>query len=253
MFAFSRAPAATLWAPTCSVRDARRSTAPQTPRPQLHRAARPALAPPPPHALPGTDPQASLQLDGEVRSQLPSWLTLIGFATLEAARRANLTSFALTGPHIYWGLAWYTLAYAALATLSPPDSDSFDPVANSVGPIFLALHQIGFGGRLQPFTAAAALFGYFWIDQLPSFAYSRVVWACTLLAAMFKGLTAQWLVGAFGVSALWRLVNQLQGGGAVRPQEVAFAGLAGWALYKQAEVPLALMIMAAQLVAALVS
>lgn len=43
----------------------------------------------------------------------------------------------------------------------------------------------------------------------------------------------QWLVGAFGVSALWRLVNQLQGGGAVRPQEVAFAGLAGWALYKQ--------------------
>lgn len=39
--------------------------------------------------------QASLQLDGEVRSQLPSWLTLIGFATLEAARRANLTRWVL--------------------------------------------------------------------------------------------------------------------------------------------------------------
>lgn len=45
-------------------------------------------------------------------------------------------------------------------------------------------------------------------------------------------LPLQWLVCAFALSALWRLVNQLQAGGAVRPQELGFAGLACWALYK---------------------
>lgn len=35
----------------------------------------------------------------------------------------------------------------------------------AAGPIFLALNQIGFfGGRLPPFSAAAALFGYFWVS-----------------------------------------------------------------------------------------
>ncbi|KAL4422763.1 hypothetical protein ABPG75_008960 [Micractinium tetrahymenae] len=250
----SLSPAAT-WAPrACSAHPVRRLSAPPAAPAGRRQATRPALAP---AALPGTDPQASLPLDGEVRSQLPSWLTLAGYAVLEAARRANLTSFTLTAPHIYWGLAWYTLIYAALATLSPADDNngaSFDPVASAVGPIFLALNQIGFfGGRLAPFSAAAALFGYFWIDQLPSFPYSRLAWGGTLAAAVVYGVTAQWLVGAFGLSALWRLVHQLQGGGAVRPQELAFAGLAGWALYKKAAVPLSLVIMAAQLVAALIS
>ena len=40
----------------------------------------------------------------------------------------------------------------------------------------------------------------------------------------------QWLVGAFGLSALGRL---FRGGNRIRPQELAFAGLAGWAFYKQ--------------------
>ncbi|KAL4448912.1 hypothetical protein ABPG77_007629 [Micractinium sp. CCAP 211/92] len=251
MFALSRVTAAISAPRALSAHPASRIAAPQAARPRLHQPTRRALAPPLPHALPGTDPQASLQLDGDVRSQLPSWLTLVGFAALEAARRANFASVAITGSHIYWGLAWYTLIYAVLATLNPEDS-SFDPVATTVGPIFLALNQIGFGGRLQPFPVAAALFGYFWIDQLPPFAYSRVAWGLTLAFAVFKGYTAQWLVCAFALSALWRLVNQLQAGGAVRPQELGFAGLACWALYKGAEVPLALMIMAAQLVAALI-
>lgn len=43
----------------------------------------------------------------------------------------------------------------------------------------------------------------------------------------------QWLVAAFGLSATWRMVQQLLHGGGVRVQEAAFAGLAGWALYKQ--------------------
>ena len=46
----------------------------------------------------------------------------------------------------------------------------------------------------------------------------------------------QWLVGAFGLSALGRL---FRGGNRIRPQELAFAGLAGWAFYKQVPPPLA--------------
>lgn len=42
-------------------------------------------------------------------------------------------------------------------------------------------------------------------------------------------------MGAFELAALWRLSQPLRGGGGgVRLQEVAFAGLAAWALYAKA-------------------
>lgn len=64
----------------------------------------------------------------------------------------------------------------------------------------------------------------------------------------------QWLVGAFLLSSGWRLAQALAaGGGGLRLQDAGFAGLAAWALWTGAEGPLALAIMAGQLLAAVVS
>jgi hypothetical protein len=128
-------------------------------------------------------------------------------------------------------------------------------------------------GRIAPFEAATFLFGYLWVsggssgcaartprhgpsllpgpahggllpaaacpaatqlDKLPSFQQSRWVWMATLVAAIYKGLSAQWLVAAFGLSALWKLVAQYRDTSTIQsPQEVAFVALAAWAFYKQ--------------------
>ena len=66
----------------------------------------------------------------------------------------------------------------------------------------------------------------------------------------------QWLVAAFGVSALWSLYQGwAEGGGAskLRFQHALFAALAGWAFYSGAATPVALFIMMGQLVASVVA
>lgn len=64
----------------------------------------------------------------------------------------------------------------------------------------------------------------------------------------------QWLVSAFFVSSGWRLAQGLlHERREVRVQDACFAGLAAWALYVGAEVPMALAIMAGQLAAAVIS
>lgn len=63
----------------------------------------------------------------------------------------------------------------------------------------------------------------------------------------------QWLVAAFGVASIWRLVRGAQGGGGVRLQNAAFAALAAWAFYGRQEAPIALAIMAGHMMAEVVS
>ena len=63
----------------------------------------------------------------------------------------------------------------------------------------------------------------------------------------------QWLVAAFGAGSLWKLLNQLQGGGGVRPQNAAFVALAAWALYSRHTLLVALAVMAGHMAAELVS
>lgn len=60
----------------------------------------------------------------------------------------------------------------------------------------------------------------------------------TLVAAIYKGYSAQWLVAAFGLSAAWRLVAQYRDDSTIKsPQQVAFVALAAWAFYKQVGPP----------------
>lgn len=59
---------------------------------------------------------------------------------------------------------------------------------------------------------------------------------------------AQWMVAAFGLSALWRVFEAVKAKATPAPQEAAFLALAAWAFYKQAEMPVALAMMAAHIV-----
>lgn len=63
----------------------------------------------------------------------------------------------------------------------------------------------------------------------------------------------QWLVAAFGLGSLWKLLNQLQGGGGVRPQNALFVALAAWALYAKHTPLVALAVMAGHMAAEVVS
>lgn len=66
--------------------------------------------------------------------------------------------------------------------------------------------------------------------------------------------SVQWLVAAFGLSSLWRAAQRLQNGGGPLPVlEAACVGAAGYALRLGAAEPLALAVMAARMVASLVS
>lgn len=56
-------------------------------------------------------------------------------------------------------------------------------------------------------------------------------------------------MGALGVSSLWNLWQQYRADKRVRYQDAAFAGLAAFAFYKQVELPVAVTMMAAQMVA----
>ncbi|PRW32919.1 2-dehydropantoate 2-reductase [Chlorella sorokiniana] len=214
--------------------------------------AAPALRQPSPRRLQAL-PGISENIDDETRSELPGYLTLAAYAAQELAKRGQL-GFQLTGPLIFKALAWYTLASALLAALDVQGPGLQDRVGGFVGPAFLAVNFLGgLGGLLSPFEAAAAGFGVLLADALPAFAYSRWVWLATLAAAIYSGLASQWLVGAFGLGSLWKLLNQLQGGGGVRPQNAAFAALAAWALYAKPTQLVALAVMAGHMAAEVVS
>ncbi|EFN51297.1 hypothetical protein CHLNCDRAFT_141242 [Chlorella variabilis] len=189
-----------------------------------------------------------LPMDSEAREELPKWLTLAGLAASQLSKQFNLTRFQLTTSHIYVALAGYTVAWAALTMLDRDSRVQFDVVGSAIGPMFVAVHALGgFGGRVAPMDVATFLFGWWWIGKLPAFPYSHWAWLATLVAAIYKGLGAQWLVGALGVSAVWRLVMDRD------LKQLAFAGVAAYAFAKGAEVPVALIMMAAQMVASIVS
>jgi hypothetical protein len=85
------------------------------------------------------------------------------------------------------------------------------------------------------------------LDKLPTFQYSRWVWLGTLVAAIYKGLSAQWLVAAYGLSAAWRLSQEQD------LKQLAFLALAFWAFYKHVETPVALVLMGAQIVSSAIA
>lgn len=202
-----------------------------------------------PQALPGVN----VDIDGQTRSELPGYLTLVAFAAHELATSGNL-GFQLTGPLIFKVLAWYTLASAVLSVLDLEGSPLQDRVGKFVGPAFLAVNFLGgLGGLLSPLEAAIAGFGVLLTDVLPAFAYSRWVWLATLAAAIYSGLASQWLVAAFGLGSLWKLLNQLQGGNNVRYQNAAFVALAAWAFYAKQTPLVALAVIAGHTAAELVS
>lgn len=60
-------------------------------------------------------------------------------------------------------------------------------------------------------------------------------------------------MAAFGLGSAWKLVSKVQSSGAPPLQQLAFLGLAGWALYTGQVQLAALLIFGGQLVASAVS
>jgi hypothetical protein len=85
---------------------------------------------PPPRALPGSE---QLPLDDDVKSELPQWLTLLGYAGALLAEKARIGSFHLSASHIYTALSWYTVLWAAINLLDRETRGQYDTVGTVVG------------------------------------------------------------------------------------------------------------------------
>jgi hypothetical protein len=160
----------------------------------------------------------------------PNYLALAAFAANEVSKHTSLPGLPITLNSIYASLAWITLSYAVLSwTLEKFTSDK---IALLVGPVVLATQALNGIPRLYltPWQTATAAFGTLLINRLPKFEYSTYVWLASLVAAVWKNLTAEWTVAAFGLSAAYRVVNGLQDK-RVPIQEVAFALLSAYAAY----------------------
>ena len=88
------------------------------------------------------------------------------------------------------------------------------------------------------------------IYALPAFDYSRWVWLATLAGATWQGYSAEWLVGAFALTAAWRVLSAVKSGvSASDAPAIGCVAVAAWAVYDKAVPTLALFILAAHVAA----
>lgn len=129
-----------------------------------------------PQALPGTDNLRELDIPAEARSNLPAWLTLLGYVAVQASN----FRYTPTPELLFTGLAGYQLLWSALALLT--SKFEFDRVGAVIAPIFLSVRALAqLASRISPLDTANGLFGYYLARDLPVSA--RTLPACLRFAS----------------------------------------------------------------------